>query len=419
MDSSFFQRLRLFLSIRQQQWQSKEDLDELQSKKLLEILDSARKTKFYGEHLAKLKNDDLIEDLQQIPITSKKDLSGAPEEFIRNDLDKSKLRAETTSGSTGIPKKLFFDPYTTNYRAALLAMIQLEFGRSPFDLYAEVSLKTPPPFPLASLGLYRKLSLSLLDDEEKTFSTLRERNPDILAWYPSMLSMMAKLNNDSGNPLKLKKVFSGGELLSSSSRKLIEDSFSCPVFNQYAATEAGAIAFECPEEHSLHVNSDSVLVEIVDENGNPKKQGTGRIILTSLINQAMPLLRYDIGDLGSWGKECSCGRGLPVLESISGRADDLITLPSGKIRSARHIIPLDFLDSVKQYQITQESENLFTFRYVPSTSTLLKKAEKYFENQIRTGCLGEDIHVDFEPVDHIKRGKSGKLQKVISKVTKK
>ncbi len=298
-------------------------------------------------------------------------------------------------------------------------MIQLEFGRSPFDLYAEVSLKTPPPFPLSSLGLYRKLYLPLLDDEEKTFSTLKSRKPDILAWYPSMLTMMAKINNDNGNPLKLKKAFSGGELLTGPSRKLIGDSFSCSVFNQYAATEVGAIAFECPEEHSFHVNSNSVLVEIVDDRGRPKKKGVGRIIITSLINHAMPLIRYDIGDLGSWGKECSCGRCLPVLDSIDGRADDLVVLPSGKIRSARHIIPLDFLDSIKKYQIIQESENLFTFRYVPTKASLSKNAEKYFENQIRTGCLGEDIHVDFESVDCIKREKSGKLRKVISKLTKK
>ncbi|MBU0527955.1 hypothetical protein KKE92_05720 [Candidatus Micrarchaeota archaeon] len=419
MDSSFFQRLKIFLSIRQQQWQSKEDLEKIQMKKLLETLNSARKTKFYGGALAKFKNNDLLDDLSHFPITSKTDLSAAPEDFLRSSLDKSKLIVETTSGSTGIPKKLFFDSYTTNYRAALLAMIQLEFGRSPFDLYAEVSLKTPPPFPLSSLGLYRKLYLPLLDDEEKTFSTLNEKKPDILAWYPSMLTMMAKINDDNGNPLKLKKAFSGGELLTGPSRKLIEDSFSCQVFNQYAATEVGAIAFECPEEHSFHINSNSALVEIVDDQGNPKEQGVGRIIITSLINQSMPLIRYDIGDLGSWGGECSCGRGLPTLESISGRADDLVVLPSGKVRSARHIIPLDFLDSVKQYQIIQESEDRFTFRYVPAKSSLSQKAQEYFENQIRTGCLGEDIHVDFESVDSIKRGKSGKLRKVISKLTKK
>ncbi len=411
MDSSFFQRLKIFLSIRQQQWQSKEDLDDLQKKKLQGIMDLAEKTKFYG----RLLNDFSIDDFSKFPITTKADLAGAPEDFICQGLDKSKLRVETTSGSTGIPKKLFFDSYATNYRAALLAMIQLEFGRSPFDLYAEVSLKTPPPFPLSSIGLYRKLYFPLLDDEQKTFSKLKAKKPDILAWYPSMLTMMARLNNDDGNPIKLKKVFSGGELLTDTSRKLIEESFSCRVFNQYAATEVGAIAFECPEEHSLHVNSNSALVEIVDGKGRPS--GSGRIIITSLINHAMPLIRYDIGDLASWGGECSCGRGLPVLKSISGRADDLITLPSGKIRSARHIIPLEYLDSVKQYQIIQESENLFTFRYVPAKTSISKNAQEYFESQIRTGCLGEDIFVDFEPVEHIRRGKSGKLRKVISKVT--
>ena len=125
---------------------------------------------------------------------------------------------------------------------------------------------------------------------------------------------MAIYNQESSNPMKLKSVFSTSEMLSQVRRKYIEDSFSCTLFNQYRNAEFGPVAWECPEEHNMHVNSGSCILEIVDEKGNPKNSGVGNIVLTSLCNHAMPFIRYKIGDQGS----CIAGGGYPATGNSKG-----------------------------------------------------------------------------------------------------
>ena len=207
-------------------------------------------------------------------------------------------------------------------------------------------------------------------------------------------------------------------MLTEECRKIISDSFSCPVFNQYATMEFASIAWECPDEHKLHVNSSSCIVEIVDSNGKPTS-GTGEILVTTLYNHAMPLLRFNIGDKGKIGKECPCGRGLPVLENLNGRTDDFITLPSGRRLSSfsLNILYLETsINGIWHYQIVQEAPERFVVRIVPAKDGFEDSSKKEIERRIRKACLGEEIKVEFELVDSIKRDKSGKLRKIISRV---
>jgi len=400
--------LRHFLTLRKEQWYDPERLEQLQNQKLQKILGCASKTSYYGSISAN------PEDLEEIPITTKTDIRKNTEKFLTGP--KNSFEKKSTSGSTGMPLDIFFDKETSYYISAIAAFIQIEFGRSPFDLYAEVSPRTPPGFPLASLGLFRKIHFSIFEDEVKIYEKLKQAKPDLLGWYPVTIGMIAKLNDRDGNPIRLKSVYSGTETLTKSNRKLIADSFSCSVFEQYGTIEFGSIAWECPEEHNLHVNTNSCLVEIVDEKGKPKKSGTGRIIITGLINKAMPLIRYSVEDLASWGKECPCGRGLPTFRSFEGREDDLIVLPGGKIRSARPINQLDDLTEILKYQIIQEKEDLFVVRYVPFNKEISESTKNEAISIIKRGCCGEEVKVELEKVEEIKKGRTGKIRTVISKV---
>ncbi len=405
--------LKHFLNLRKEQRLDRDGMEELQERRLGEMLAAASDTDFYGSSVQGLSPEEFLADPTALRMTMKEDVRDAGR-FIRHGVRRESLGMMETSGSTGNSAQFYFDRDALNQRAALLALLQMEFGRSPFDLYAEISYSTPKPFPLSALGIFRKVHISVFQEESKTFAMLKRLRPDIIGWYPSVLGIMARLNGLEDRPLRLKSAYSGGEPLTGEGRRLIEDSFSCAVFEQYAATEFGCIAWECPEEHRLHVNSNTCLVEIVDDKGKPSR--SGNIIITGLINKAMPLLRYSIGDMGTWGKECSCGRATPVLDSVSGRSDDLFILPSGKMRSPRAMDPCQGLTSISSFQMIQEEPGHLLFRYVPSSEGLTESIRETVASRMRSACLGEDVQIEFEEVDRIQRGRTGKIDTFISKV---
>ena len=101
----------------------------------------------------------------------------------------------------------------------------------------------------------------------------------------------------------------------------------------YSAAEAGYLALQCPQQEHYHIQSESALVEVLDEAGNPCRPGeTGTMVVTPLHNFAMPLIRYAIGDIAEVGAPCACGRGLPVLARLLGRVRQMLVLPSGARR---------------------------------------------------------------------------------------
>lgn len=416
MEPRPLQVLRQLQALRSEQWADSEKLHGIQQQRLQTILDCARKTPHYSKTLAGLKDGEILSDLSIVPITEKDMVRTSESNFIPQTLDKNQLRVTHTSGSSGRPVEVYTDQDALDYRIALKYFVELEFGLPPFDLFAEVSISSYRPHRLiSSIGLFPKMVLPIADGEDVNFQRIRGSKATHMGWYPSVMSLFAQLNKGR----KFKSVFCGGEMLTKECRSLVSDSFSCPVFNQYASMEFSSIAWECPEEHSLHVNSSSCLVEILDSKNKPKKSGNGELAITSLHNKAMPLLRYRLGDRASWGKECSCGRGLPVLENLSGRNDDFITLPSGrKISSfSLNVLYLETnISGIWHYQIIQERPDLFLIRVVPTENGFSEAAKKEMAVRIKRACMGEDIQIEFEITDTIKRDKSGKLRKIISKV---
>ena len=135
----------------------------------------------------------------------------------------------------------------------------------------------------------------------------------------------------------------------------------------YSSQECGAIALQCPQGDGYHVMSESMLVEILDDNGDHCGPGEiGRVVVTDLQNLASPIIRYDIGDYARLGASCSCGRGLAKLEQILGRQLNLLVKPNGD----RHW-PLvgfhnfDAIAPIRQYQMIQETK--IRYRRAPDT----------------------------------------------------
>jgi phenylacetate-CoA ligase len=404
-------------------WMAEESLDadrmrRLQERKLDMMLKAARETRHYRRLVpGNLDGEGFLSDTTCLPITEKKYLRDAPETFVSGGRDVRTLGFAQTSGSTGLPTRIYLDADVAWYRQAVRYATDVSFGRSPFDLLARVHAHDYDRGSLMETKvLFPKVFLPISNPPEENFRMLIKRKPAMLRGYPSTLSILARLNDAAGRPLRFKSVVSVAELLSDDTRKAIGDSFSCPVYTDYGSMEMSSIARECGE-HSLHVDSHACMVEIVGRDGKPVRGGEGDVVVTQMFSSVMPILRFRIGDRARWGRECACGRQTPVLEGFMGRKDDYIVLPSGRVRSGKNFyLELSLLSHFFEYQIVQEEPGRIVFRHVPVGGRLPDAVRAKIKEHIISQCLGERMDVEFEQVARVPRGRTGKLRVVSSKV---
>jgi phenylacetate-CoA ligase len=178
----------------------------------------------------------------------------------------------------------------------------------------------------------------------------------------------------------------------------------------YTTREAGYVALQCPDYQHYHIQSENVLVEILDDNGLPCPPGeVGRVVITSLHNFAYPLIRYEIGDYAEVGETCPCGRGLPVIQQVMGRVRNMMQLPDGEqrwpllnYRAYREIVPL------RQLQLIQRSTNNIEVHLVTERSVTTAE-ESSLAEAIRAS-LGYHFALRFNYCKEIPRSKSGKFE---------
>jgi phenylacetate-CoA ligase len=186
-----------------------------------------------------------------------------------------------------------------------------------------------------------------------------------------------------------------GETLSRETRARCRELWKAPVIDVYSAQEVGVIAIECPESGLYHVQSESLIVEVLDAEGHACEPGqVGRVVVTDLHNFAMPLLRYAIGDRAEVGPACPCGRGLPTLTRVLGRERNMVVLPDGSrhwplvgLHEYRRIAP------VVQYQLAQRSSQLVELRLV--TETPLSPEQELELAAVVQRSLGHPFEVSF------------------------
>ena len=396
------------------QWKSAKEIERIQERKLKALFAYASENVPYYRKTLNGISVNSLEDLAQIPILNKTDVQREPESFLSRMYDKKSLVAAHTSGSTGTPLPVYHSKAESAYGLAFECHHLLEAGASPFDLQARVTYYRSEPDLLQKLGIFRCVYLNVQDSEQNLLDKLAKIKPSVLCTNASVLYSLARLNDTRG--LKMKRVLSSAEVLLPQRKAIIERSFGCPVFDRYGCMETSWIAFQC-EKGSMHVHSDHMIVEIVDDEGKPVPRGkAGNLIITPLWQRAMPFIRYAIGDRASFGPGCACGRGLQTLANLEGRSDDFIVLPSGRMRSARSINLMDDVEGLSAYQIIQEEKDRFVFRFVSSGSGIDEKTKIEISRRIRHGCLDEPVKVEFEEASKIERGHSGKIRAVISKV---
>lgn len=235
-------------------------------------------------------------------------------------------------------------------------------------------------------------------------------NPSTLRGYANSLYEFALYVRSNGLPVwpSLKVISSTSEKLSDEMRSLIEEVFKVPVTNQYGCGEVNGIAFECPEGRSLHIAEEHAIIEVVDDHGTPITGRPGRILITDLDNEIMPIIRYEVGDIGVITDSlCVCGRQHKVLCEITGRLSEALVLANG-----RKIAPSYWSVLLRPYeQITQACVRVINGSSLQVDMVLQcdipTEVVQYLRTSVRT-AVGEDIQFELRKVDSIPTVKSGK-----------
>jgi phenylacetate-CoA ligase len=178
----------------------------------------------------------------------------------------------------------------------------------------------------------RSATLNIRADVDTQLRWLQAQQPDYLLTYPSNVAELAKTSMARRAPIpRLREIRTFGEILPPETRELCRQAWGVPVTDAYSSDEAGYIALQCPRHEHYHIQSESVLVEVLDDVGKPSAPGcTGRVVVTALHNFVMPLVRYELADYAEVGEACPCGRGLPVLRRIVGRVRNMLVAADGK-----------------------------------------------------------------------------------------
>lgn len=252
---------------------------------------------------------------------------------------------KSTSGSTGQPlvvrktelDQLFWSAFTLrdhlwqerDFSRSFAAIRRFPDGvaRYPegakgatWDAGTKVTYRTGPAY-----------GLTIFSSVAEQAEWLSRIDPAYLLSYPSNLAALAEHCRARDIVLPgLRLVGTFGELVSAETREIVREVWGRELADVYSSQEVGYLALQCPQAAHYHVQSEGVLLEVVNESGEPCGPGEiGRVLITSLHAFGTLLLRYELGDYAEVGEPCSCGRGLPVLNRIVGRVRNMLVLPNG------------------------------------------------------------------------------------------
>lgn len=378
----------------------------------------------------RIKPDDIrkVEDLELLPILTKQIVRANRDKLLSTKFKKTSVVVLSTSGTTGAGMSLYKQKSTISFQWAVWWRFRRRFGLQLRHKHANFGGKqivplsqNTAPFWRYNLPLHQTyFSEYHITDENLPyyFDHLNRHKYVYYCGYPSVINLLAefmlKRNLTLSNGPKI--IATGSETLLPSQARLIQDVFGCPVVDQYGAAELVCNMSQCPQG-VYHEDMELGIIErqILEEHSG----GTSaRVIATGLIDEAMPLLRYDIGDVITFSDlktRCSCGRESPTARYIDGRIESCILTPDGR-RIGR--LARVFADMVRVYESQIIQENIDRLRVlVVKADGYSNRDEKFFEQKIRD-IVGTNIRIIFEYVDHIPREKNGKLRAVISKLNK-
>jgi phenylacetate-CoA ligase len=403
---------RLAVAMRTQWW-SAQRIRDYQNRALVRMMrHAASNVPFYQRLNLSAGTIVSAADIQRFPMISKRDVQRSPESFLAAAMASTGLHSSRTSGSSGQPMTTYFDhrawlltKYVLKMRrivatagVPLLKRVMIISGEAPDRL--DASIGSAP----SGLGvIFSQKRLSVHTPPEQNVAMLARYRPHAIYAFPSYLMELIATTERLGLPLpKIKTLYTSSEVLTPAARQRIETSFRGRLYDVYGSTEFKEVASQC---HSgrYHVNFESVYVE-------PQPAGVpAPLVLSTLCDFAMPLLRFDIGDHAVFGTDtCPCGRASAHMIEFSGRESDMITLPSGR-RVSRCVLTnvMDSEESILQYRIVQSQADAFRVEVVVRTPGRSELWQARVCAELAR-VVGEPVGFAVHEVDELERAPSGK-----------
>lgn len=363
---------------------------------------------------------------EAFPVLEKSLIRSNAKSFHNNRFPRSKTTLLKTSGTTGTPLELLASKQSRMENYAFFNLFLRSLGIDEFNRSATFGGRLVVSEKNTTLPFWRKnfamktlfCSAYHLSSETIPFyiEALEQWKPVYIDSYPSAIYEIASYINthNIAHNIHLKAVVTSSETLGDYQRDAIETAFRCPVFDQYGCAEMAVMANQ-QKDGRYFMPPQYAIAEVLDDNDKPVRPGqSGHLVCTGLLNQAMPLIRYRVGDIVKTSDEQI--KGYPhilVLDSIEGRKDDVVIAISG-YRVGRLSPAAKGVPGVCETQIIQKTRTSMHVNLVVS-----REYDPASEAQLRSALqarLGTAMEVDFEYMSHIPREKNGKFKSVKSEL---
>ena len=374
--------------------------------------------KMFDEHQIDPNKIRCADDLTEVPITTREVIQKLdPEDLVPRGLDLSSVIEAKTSGSSGKPVIIRRTWKEQILLHAYLIRANRYLGLRRKDYLVGIGLvRTPHPQEKKSfgdtirkLGIFRSTRLDAGLDPNEILAQLRMIKPDVITGYPSILSQISSLINESDREIiRPRFLMSGAEILTPIQRNIIIKNFNAPVYDLYSSVEFHNIAWECRNTGEMHISDDSVIIEVIND-GQPVNTGEeGEVVGTALHSYAMPLIRYRIGDIVTRGSDCcACGAPYSTIHKIQGRIGEYIELPGGRIVHAAILdqsLHDDPPDWIGQYQFVQDRIDLIILKVVPTHPPTSELLARIIGSMSKVLGPGVKVEVSLENTIPVQRG---------------
>lgn len=368
-----------------------------------------------GAHAPAAESSSASAVLASLPVLTRADLQA---HFVAArarwpGLQDADIATSTTSGSTGEPVRVEKAGSLYSPLYAAISWIEAQWHRR--DMARKIAVLGPSLTDgahdtwgtmYAALGLrgpcvMRNISQHSMDSHLDWLLTHR---PDYLKCSPFAAAELAALALARGVQLPLRQIISQSERVTPGQRALCRKAFGATIIDRYSCEETGWIALQCPVHEHLHLLGATTLVEIVDGEGQPCPVGVpGRVLVTSLHSFAMPIIRYELGDIAEWGAPCTCGMTLPVIARMWGRTRHQVQLPGGALPMPFLGDELGLIEPIRAFRVRQYADG--TLQLQIEGHRALTPAERDAVRAVVAGNgmgslplhIEETAHIDWPP----------------------
>ncbi|HEU4723706.1 MAG TPA: phenylacetate--CoA ligase family protein [Candidatus Eisenbacteria bacterium] len=422
---------RRLRELERSQWWDVKTLESDQLERLRAFLaDAGSSVPYYRDLFARVGFDPAsvrnLRDLARLPILTKAEIRTHRAALVRDGA--TGLAPNSTGGSTGEPLQFLVGPDRVTadvaHRRRAMRWWNVDIGDPEIVLWGSpIEITRQDRVRMIRDRLFRSTLLSAagmtparLDEYLDTWARVR---PAQIFSHASALCEVATHAERTGRDLTrlgTRVIFVTSEELYGYQREQLERVFGCKVANGYGGRDAGFVAQECPKG-GMHLSVEDVVVEIVDSKGLPLPPGeAGEIVVTHLATGDFPFIRYGTSDIGVLdAAPCACGRGLPLLRELHGRADDLLQAMDGARIPGQMVVHLvKNRPEITGFKLIQEAPDLIRVQLVVE-GELVEEAKTSIVQGVRAR-LGQGMRVEFEKVPSIPREASGKYRSVVSRI---